>query len=233
MTGGEPRNQPAVRARREGVIRQLSEHFAQDVLTLEEFEDRLDQAHRAETLDSLDALLGDLPASGAVIRPGSSPSPAPDAGGTRSLSAEVVPSHRLAVGFWGGSVRKGSWIPGRRNTALAIMGGVELDLREAGLAEGVTHITVFALWGGVHIIVPPGLQVEFAGHGIMGGFDCDPAVAPVLDPGRPIVRITGVAVMGGAEVEVRQPGESGGDARHRRREERRRRRAAARRGGTR
>ena len=50
----------ALRARREGVIDALSNHFACDALDLDEFEQRVDLAHRATSVAELDQLLRDL-----------------------------------------------------------------------------------------------------------------------------------------------------------------------------
>jgi hypothetical protein len=108
------------------------------------------------------------------------------------------------------------------------MGGVELDFREATLQPGITEVHAFAFWGGVEILVPPDIRLECSGIGIMGGFDTgDWAGEPggdVGDPLIPVLRVTGVAVMGGVEVKVRYPGETGREARKRVREERRQRR---------
>jgi hypothetical protein len=78
------------------------------------------------------------------------------------------------------------------------------------------------MWGGVDVIVPPGMNVECHGVGILGGFDQTGEGQP-RDPTAPTLRVTGVALMGGVEVTVRHLGESGRDARRRRRQERRER----------
>ena len=46
---------------RQEAIDTLMEHFANDVLTVEEFERRVSLAHKAESLDELRELLTDLP----------------------------------------------------------------------------------------------------------------------------------------------------------------------------
>ena len=75
--------------------------------------------------------------------------------------------------------------------------------------------------GGVEIIVPPHLPVEAEGVAIMGGFDHVDRAPAEPDPGAPLLRVTGLAFMGGVHIEMRLPGESGRDARKRRRRERR------------
>jgi hypothetical protein len=105
------------------------------------------------------------------------------------------------------------------------MGGVVLDFREALMAPGVTEVWIFTLRGGAEILVPPGLSVESDGVAILGGFEHRDD-APLHDlPDRPLLRLRGLAVMGGVEVSIRLPGESARDARKRlrgaRREQRR------------
>ena len=90
------------------------------------------------------------------------------------------------------------------------------------MPPGLTEVKVFAMWGGVEIIVPPGMNVVCDGIA-MGGFEHAPETNVPLDPIAPTLRVTGVALMGGVEVTVRHLGESGRDARRRRRQERRER----------
>ena len=67
----------------------------------------------------------------------------------------VVPESYEDVGrviaVLGGSSRKGSWEPPARLRVPALMGGVELDFREANLLEGETVVDVLAVMGGVTI----------------------------------------------------------------------------------
>ena len=49
------------------------------------------------------------------------------------------------------------------------MGGSDLDLNDAELADDVVTITVFALMGGADIRVPEGLNVELTDFAFMGG----------------------------------------------------------------
>ena len=56
-------NKPALvvlRTRREMVIDALSNHFANDALDMDEFEQRVDLAHRSTSVAQLDELLTDL-----------------------------------------------------------------------------------------------------------------------------------------------------------------------------
>lgn len=79
----------------------------------------------------------------------------------------------------------------------AIMGGVELDLRQASFTDGDAVINVFAMCGGISIKVPPDWTVILQGTPILGGFD-ERTSAPHDSPKRLIIK--GYAIMGGLEV---------------------------------
>lgn len=191
---------------RERLIAELSEHFAHDNLDTEEFERRLDRAYQATSLADLQSLKADLPA---VARP--APLPAPASGVELAPEGEVQ-DRQIVFALMGGSERKGSWTPARNIDAFVLMGGIELDFREARFAPGVTVINALAIMGGIEIIVPPGIRVETSGIGIMGGFE---SLNQTAEPGAPTLRITGAAIMGGVEVSQRLPGEKAKEARRR------------------
>ncbi|MFO7587100.1 MAG: DUF1707 domain-containing protein [Gemmatimonadota bacterium] len=201
--------------RKESAVRRLGAHFAEDHLTVEEFESRVDLVYGAASAAELETLFAGLPA----LRSAALPERAEAALPARARP-EDVRGHGLVIAVMGGSERKGSWTPPHRLLTLALMGGAGLDLREARFGPGLTEITIIAVMGGVEVIVPPGLAVETHGFAFMGGFEGydQPSVDP--DPEAPRVRIRGVALMGGVEVAVRLPGESPRDAKRRRRAER-------------
>lgn len=210
---------PPLNHTRQVTIDALCEHFANDVLTVEEFERRVDTAHQAATTEELRALLQDLPGPGNLpARPGEPTTPA-HARDYLVTSHDQVKERGFGVAIMGGYRRAGRWKPARNNYSIAIMGGAEIDFREAVMGPGVTELHIFTLWGGVEVIVPPGMNVESHGMGIMGGFEHAPDRPP--DPNAPTLVVSGVALMGGVEITVRHAGESARDARRRRRQERR------------
>ena len=204
------------RTRRDDTIQALSAAFAQDEISVEEFERRVDIAHRASAPAELDALLSDLKVS-LPVPAKSAPTPAPRTPAA-ALPAEIR-EHQTLVAIMGGVERKGAWVPARRNQLFAMMGGMELDFREARLGPGVTEVTVVCCMGGIEIIVPPGLNVDANGVAIMGGFGHAMPVA-VSSPDAPVLRINGFVLMGGVDITVRIPGETAKDARKRARSER-------------
>lgn len=216
MTDDAPVPPSALRERREGVIQALTAHFAEDRIDAEEFERRVDRAYRALSLQELDAVSADLP---------SLPGPAPGEGTGRALAPpDEVRGQQVVPALMGGNERKGVWTPASRIHALAIMGGVVLDFREARFGRGVTEVNAFALMGGIEIIVPPGLRVESDGLGILGGFEGHDQRGEPSDRDQPALRVRGLAIMGGVEVVERLPGETANDTRRRLKAERKARR---------
>ena len=90
----------------------------------------------------------------------------------------------------------------RRMSVFAMMGGADLDLREAKFAAQEVVITVNAFMGGAQITVGPHTNVVMEGTGIMGGYSGPTDKVPAeLDANSPTVRIRGVAVWGGVSVD--------------------------------
>jgi hypothetical protein len=219
---------------RDRIVEALCEHYARDRLEIEEFERRVERAHKARTRDETQALLADLPSlegpgapsllKGKGVRePHQGAATAGSGLPDRHPHPSRAPERQTEIAIWSGRVRKGAWIPARQIRAFGFMGGVELDFREALLSGESIHIHAGAVMGAVEIIVPPGIRVETDGFAFMGGFEEDTEAGAAASPDAPVIRVTGFAFMGGVEVSSRYPGENARQARRRRKEEARRR----------
>jgi hypothetical protein len=174
-------------ADREATVARLRVAGGEGRLTLEELAERVELADAARTRGDLDALTADLPASG--------PEPA--------LPAEPRRDRRWVVAIMGGEQRKGRWRPSRRTNAIAVMGDVNLDLREAEFADGA-EILAIPVMGGVTITVPEGVSVEMSGFALMGANSGpDDRMLPL--PNSPFVRVRAFSLMGGVTVKRKQP----------------------------
>ncbi|MBZ5600883.1 MAG: cell wall-active antibiotics response protein [Acidobacteriia bacterium] len=84
--------------------------------------------------------------------------------------------------------------------ALAVFGGIELDLRKADTKRDQVFIEANAIFGGIEIRVPEHWRIVVRGTGIFGGFADETGQMPGGDPKRPELIITGAAVFGGVSV---------------------------------
>ena len=165
---------------REATVARLRVAGGEGRLTLEELAERVELADAARTRGELDVLTADLPVT--------------------YTGPRVERKDRgWIVAIMGGAERKGRWRPARQTNVVTVMGGAELDLREAELADGVS-ITAVTVMGGIGIAVPEGVSVEMGGFAVMGanGGPRD-RVAPL--PDAPVVRIRAFSLMGGVGVE--------------------------------
>ncbi len=179
-------------ADREQAAERLRQAAGDGRITLTELDERLELAYAARTYADLDAVTSDLPGPGVAVQP------AQPAAGQLTGRIGGTPGSAFSVAVLSGAQRAGSWVVPAQYTAVAIMGGVELDLRQARFAERTATISAFAVMGGISIIVPEDIEVDVSGFACMGGFD-HTAAGPGV-PGAPCLRITGCALMGGVDV---------------------------------
>ena len=97
-----------------------------------------------------------------------------------------------------GSHRHGRFRAVGSINAVAIMGGDEIDLREAEIEGGELTLNVFTLMGGANIYIPDSIELDVGGFSVMGG-NTEVGVER-LRPGAPRVTIRAYNLMGGATI---------------------------------
>jgi hypothetical protein len=80
---------------------------------------------------------------------------------------------------------------------LAWFGGIEVDLREAELADGA-RLSVRALCGGVELKTPSSWRIESSVKALAGGVDVRTPAHD--DPDAPVLTLDGLAILGGVAV---------------------------------
>jgi Domain of unknown function (DUF1707) len=148
----------ALRQRRQEVIDRLTDDFARDLIEVDEFEMRVDQAHRAPSIEALEKVVADLAPLEATAQP-ISPERAMELHPSRTPATALATNRaerRWAVAVMGGVERKGSWRVPHTLRVVCVMGGAEIDFREVDLPPGVTQVKIVCMMGGAEIIVPPG-----------------------------------------------------------------------------
>ena len=178
-------------AARERAIRLLTDGYAYDVISEEEFEWRLGQMSHLDSPHAIDALVADLVA------------PAPGTAGVAVGQSPVFEPQGRVLGIMSEIRRQGPWRVPQRLHVKGIMSDVKIDLRYAVLPPACT-IDVTAIMANVSFIVPPGMIVDFEVSSFMSSARNDERSMASSVYTLPHVRIRGRAIM--AEVKVRVRG---------------------------
>ena len=189
---------------RAAVARLLETAMGEGRLTPAELQERLDTLYRSKTLRELEPLTWDLPGHRDLVpQVPTVRAPVPPPSGSVAQGSTVgriggTPTSSVAIGIMSGATRAGNWVVPVQFSAVAIMGGVDIDLTKARFAEPQVTISAVAIMGGIDIVVPDDVTVIVNGIGFMGSFEDNARVQGT--PGGPVVRINGLALMGGVDV---------------------------------
>lgn len=160
------------------VAQLLSDAAAQGRLQMSEYEDRLTKVYAAKTYDELDKISADLPE--AVTTP------------RRSGPCRPAPS-TLLLAIMSGFERRGRWNVPKRLTTFTLWGGGVVDLRYADFTSPDVEIHSYSIMGGQTILLPPEVNVDIRGVGVMGAFD---HISGQGAPGAPHITIRGFSLLG-------------------------------------
>ena len=100
----------------------------------------------------------------------------------------------LLLAIMSGFERRGRWNVPRKLTTFALWGGGVVDLRYADFTSPEVEIRTYSIMGGQTILVPPEVNVELRGHGVMGTFDHLDTEQGL--PGAPLVKVCGFSLWG-------------------------------------
>ncbi len=168
-------------------------------IDLDELDERLEAAFRAKTYGELVPITADLPVAGRahpVPPPASRPATHPVPGARYASSIAVMSE----------SKRVGRWVVEGNHSALAVMGSVVLDLREAVFESAEVVVNASAVMGEVKVLVNGATTVVVEGIGVMGEYtEQRPRVPFAPDADGPVVRLRGFALMGSVHVQRKGP----------------------------
>ncbi|MBV9350263.1 MAG: DUF1707 domain-containing protein [Mycobacterium sp.] len=166
------------------VAQELTDAAAQGQLQMSDYEDRLAKAYAATTYAELDRLRSDLYGSTVCPRRGGACKPAPST---------------LLLAIMGAFERRGRWNVPKKLTTFALWGGGVIDLRYADFTSTEVEIHAYSIMGGQTILLPPEVNVDIRGRGVMGGFDHN--VTGEGTPGAPKVTVRGFSLWGGVGIQ--------------------------------
>lgn len=160
------------------VAQLLTDAASQGRLDMTEYEDRLTKAYAAQTFGELDRLSADLPGIVTSASGGGAFRPAPST---------------VLLAIMSGFERRGRWNVPKRLTSFALFGGGVIDLRYADFTSPEVEIHSYSIFGGQTILLPPEINVNVHGVGVMGAFD---QLGDHGSPGAPQVTIRGFSLWG-------------------------------------
>lgn len=192
---------PSLSRAREQKITELSSHFANDDLTLEDLERRIEQVYKAASIAELDAITADLGSPepfGALPARGRPAKNAAPAGAYEANSARIV-------SIMGESRRMGRWQVPQHLDVVSVMSDTKIDLTQAVMPAGVVDIDMRVVWAACKVVVPPGMRVINEMHAIMASVHSRAEDAPGTNSSfAPTIRLTGLALMAEVKVVVRR-----------------------------
>jgi hypothetical protein len=184
----EPSRMRVSDADRNKVAEILREAAGDGRIDFNELDERLEATYAAKTYAELVPITHDL-------------APAAPVGAQVGRGVE----RESAVAIMSGVERRGIWVVPEHFSVFCLMGGADLDLRQATFSAPEVTLTINAFMGGADIVVNRSTNVVMHGIGIMGGYSgpkSDPEVRLTADS--PTVHVRGFAIMGGVTV-VRKP----------------------------
>ena len=192
---------PSLNRAREQKINELSQHFANDDLTIEELERRIELVYKAGTVADLEAITADL----GIATPAPVARDATSVAPRRVLPTDARRGRLLAI--MGESRRTGRWLVPGELRVVSLMSDTRLDLTQAVMATGTSEIHLSVVWSACRLIVPPGMRVINEMHAIMSSVtssadEMDPPGSSRTDA--PTIRLTGTALMAEVKVVVRR-----------------------------
>ena len=196
---------PALSRAREQKISELSQHFANDDLSLDDLERRIERVYHAASIAELDEITADLraappaPSSAQPVRSASAPAPVYDRSNLPLYEGRLV-------AIMSETRRTGRWQVPARLDVVSLMSDTKIDLTSAVMPPGGAEFHIRSVWAACKIIVPPEMRVVNEMHAIMASVT---SKAPEMDPvgaarQGPVLRLTGTALMAEVKVFVRR-----------------------------
>jgi hypothetical protein len=193
---------PSLMRAREEKISELSTHFANDDLSLEDLERRIERVYKAASVSELEEITADL------RRATTSNAPVPVGKSSRKKVAGVryeLANARL-LSLMSSTRRVGRWAVPQRLEVVAIMSDTKLDFTHASMPDGMVTVHMRAIMASCKLVVPPNVRVINETHSVMSNVRsrADELHADGASADAPVIRLTGVAFMSDVRVVVRR-----------------------------
>jgi hypothetical protein len=183
---------------REQKITELSNFFANDDISLEDLERRIERVYKAANMSELETITADLRTA---AKPLDDFSRAQLARTSPSVPSHIEMGSGRVLSVMGNTRRVGRWVVPRHLDVTCVMADTRIDLTQASLPPDLVEIDLSIVMTTFKLIVPPNTRVIDEAHSIMS------SVASHADESTasgPIVRLSGFALMSDVKVLVRR-----------------------------
>jgi len=194
---------PSLSRAREEKISELSTHFANDDLSLEDLERRIERVYKAASVAELEEITADL------RRAVTSNAPVPVGKSSRmkvSGTKYELASARL-LSLMSSTRRVGRWAVPQKLDLVAIMSDTKIDFTHAAMPGGTVNVHMRAIMASCKLVVPPNVRVVNETHSVMSNVRSradELSPEGVSTPGEAVIRLTGVAFMSDVRIVVRR-----------------------------
>lgn len=190
---------------REVKINELSTHFANDDLSLDELERRMERVYKATNVAELEVITADLKNAVAVPADMIQAKVVRGKGGAPA-QFEAMPTRIVAI--MSSTKKVGRWGVPPILGLKAVMSDTQVDLTHAVMTSNTVELEIKSVMASVKIIVPPDMRVMVDTSSVMSNIESkadDLALANVpASASQKVLHLTGYAFMSDLQVIVRR-----------------------------
>lgn len=190
---------------REVKINELSNHFANDDLSIDELERRMERVYKAASIAELDVITADLKSAVAVPADLVQAKVVRGKGGAPARF-EAMPSRIVSI--MSSTKKVGRWGVPPVLGVKAVMSDTQIDLTHAVLTSSTVEMELKTIMTSLKIIVPPGMRVMVDTSSLLSSIESkadDLALADVPAPASvKTLHLTGYAFMSDVQIVVRR-----------------------------
>src|SRR5471030_1978788 len=142
---------------REEKINELSTYFANDDLSLEELERRIERVYKSASVTELETITADLKHASAAPDDYSRAKLARSTPSSFPVRPELESGRVLSI--MSSTLRVGRWAVPRRLEVVGIMTDAKIDMTHASLPNGLIEIDLKVIMASFKLVVPPNMRV--------------------------------------------------------------------------
>ncbi len=179
------------------ILEKLNDAFSNGYLEMEDYESRVELAHKAASIEELQKVVYDFPGSNMQ----STQSQPPSTHSHRSPLNINIDMQDTVFTVLGDNTFNGVDLPSDNLNIVNILGETKIDLTSENYTKNIFEINVFSMLGSLKIYAPDNLKVKSQALGVLGSINN--SNPPIDSRQEKILIIKGVCILGEIKV-IRQ-----------------------------